>query len=686
MSNKINISSSGRNIIFYIVLSVVMLAVYAQVYQFDFVNIDDNVYVTENNYVRAGLTLDGIRWALTTMYAEFWHPLTWLSLMLDYELCGLNAGGYHLTNLLLHMISALLLFGMFQRTTGAFWPSVFVAAFFALHPLRVESVAWIAERKDVLSVFFWMLTLRFYIHYTEKPAAGRYALALFCFMCGLMSKPLTVSLPVIMILLDYWPLKRFALHRQNVFLLQLKEKLPFFFLSAVFSLITIYAQPKFPIDGWPFSLESRIINAIIAFVVYLKKVFWPYDLAVCYPFYGQAPVWQIVTTVLLVLAVSLACIFLRKRHPYFFVGWFWCLVTMTPVIGIIPAGNNAMADRYLYLPSIGIAILVAWGVRLCVDRGKIRKNFILPAGMTFVALLAVLTWHQCGFWQNSIKLFGHASRVNQENALAQINYGVALANDGKIEEAIHYYHKAMKMIPETTGPIMAYNKMGVAENKLRQLIYVHLGVAYAKQEKFQEAIDYYDKAIGMVPVTPDHVRAYNYRGLVHDKRGQYEKAIEDFNRAVRLDRHDIRAYKNRGLTYAKMGLHQLALENFHIAARMNPLDADVYKNRGISYAGLGQYQNALDDFQRALTLVPGDFRVYYNRGVAYTELRRYREAFEEFNTAIRLKPDYAEAYSYRGAIYLMHGYPEPGCVDVRKACERGRCEILEQAKSKGYCH
>ncbi len=685
MSDKINISPSGRNIIFYIVLSVLMLAVFVQVYQFDFVNIDDQVYVTENYHVQSGITLDGIRWAFTTMYAEFWHPLTWLSLMLDYELYGLNAGGYHLTNVFLHLISSLLLFWLFNRMTGAFWPSAFVAAFFALHPLRVESVAWIAERKDVLSVFFWMLTLCFYILYTEKPAAGRYVLALFCFIGGLMNKPLTVTLPLIMILLDYWPLRRLELRRENLFLWQLKEKLPFFALSLFFSIIAIYAQPRSPIDGWPFSLESRIINAIVSFAVYLKKIFWPGNLAVCYPFYGQAPAWQIVATVLLVLAVSLASILFRKRHPYFFVGWFWCLITIMPVIGIIPAGNNAMADRYLYLPSIGISVLLAWGVLWWVGHEKIRKNFILPAGITFIALLAVLTWHQCGFWQNSIRLFGHASRVNQENALAQINYGVALANEEKIEEAVHYYNKAMNMIPETTGPVMAYNKMGVAENKLRQLIYVHLGSAYAKQEKFQEAIGYYGKAIGMVPVTPDHVRAYNYRGLAHDKLGQYEKAIEDFNQAVRLDRHDISAYKNRGLTYAKMGLHQLALENFQAAVRINPLDADVYKNRGITYAGLGQYQNALDDFQKALTLVPDDFRVYYNRGVAYTELRRYREAFEDFNTAVRLKPDYAEAYSYRGAIYLMHGYTEPGCVDVRKACEGGICGILEQAQSKGYC-
>ena len=242
MLNKINISPGKQKLIVYIVLTVVTLAVFWQVNQFDFINFDDNVYVTENIHIQSGITLDGFRWAFSTTYAEFWHPLTWLSLMFDYQLYGLNAGGYHLTNLILHILSTLLLFWLFNRMTGAIWKSAFVAAFFALHPLHVESVAWIAERKDVLSAFFWMLTLCLYVYYTEKPVIKRYLLVLFSFVLALMSKPMVVTLPVIMILLDYWPLKRFESQKGNLILWQLKEKIPFFILSAVFSIITLYAQ------------------------------------------------------------------------------------------------------------------------------------------------------------------------------------------------------------------------------------------------------------------------------------------------------------------------------------------------------------------------------------------------------------------------------------------------------------
>ena len=685
MSDKINIGPSGRNIIFYMVLTALMLAVYLQVHQFDFVNIDDSVYVTENDYIRSGLTLDGIRWAFTTLYAEFWHPLTWLSLMLDYELYGLHAGGYHLTNLFLHIISSLLLFGMFQRMTGAFWPSAFVAAFFSLHPLRVESVAWVAERKDVLSVFFWMLTLYFYALYTEKPVFRRYLAAVFFFACSLMSKPLTVTLPVIMMLLDYWPLKRFASRRQNLFLWQLKEKLPFFLLSAVFSLIAIYAQPKFPIDGWPFSLESRIINAIISFVLYLQKLFWPYDLAICYPFFGRAPAGQIIAAVLLFFAVSAAVVWMMKKSPCLLVGWLWFIITILPVIGIIPAGNNAMADRYLYLPSIGIAVMIFFGIPLLVGNEKIKKFFLLPAALIFFAVLSGMTWHQCGFWKNSEALFRNASRINEENALAHINYGNALAGEGRLEEAVVYYNKAWGMLPETGGNVMAYNKMGIAENKLRQLIDVSLGNVYTKQKKYQEAVHHYTRAIAMRPITPDHVRTYNFRGTAYSRLGRKKDAIRDFNEAIRLDRRDYRAYNNRGLLYAETGLHRRALQDFNQAVLMNPNNAELYKNRGIACASLKLYQNAFEDFEKALTLVPDDANIYYNRGVAYIELGRHQEAFSDFNEAIRLKADYTNAYHYRGGIYLMYGYAASGCDDARKACQLGNCEILEAAGSKNLC-
>jgi hypothetical protein len=335
MLDKINISSSKNKFIVYIVLTMVTLAVYWQVNKFDFVNIDDPVYIIENHNIQSGITLDGLSWAFNIRSAEFWHPLTWLSFMIDYQFYGLNAGGYHLTNVILHIMSALLLFWLFNRMTGEIWKGAFVAAFFALHPLHVESVAWITERKDVLSAFFWMLTLCLYVYYTEKPAVRRYLFVLISFVCALMSKSMVVTLPLIMILLDYWPLKRFESKKDNLFSWQFKEKLPFFIISAVFSIITLFAQYKMYVQYTIFPFSSRIENALVSFMVYLEKIFWPHDMTFFYPFLNQYPLWQVLAAAIMILFISIAVIVMARRLPYLFMGWMWYVITIAPVIGII---------------------------------------------------------------------------------------------------------------------------------------------------------------------------------------------------------------------------------------------------------------------------------------------------------------------------------------------------------------
>jgi hypothetical protein len=498
MLDKINISPKKQILIVYIVLTVVTLAVFWQVHQYDFINLDDNVYVTENSHIQSGITLEGIRWAFSTTHAEFWHPLTWLSLMFDAQLHGLNPGGYHLTNLILHILSSLLLFWLFNRMTGTVWKSAFVAAFFALHPLRVESIAWISERKDVLSAFFWMLTLCLYVYYTEKPVIRRYLLVFFCFVCGLMSKPIVVTLPVVMILLDYWPLGRFGSQKGNVILWQLREKTLFFILSAVFSIITIYIQPVTHIPNWPPSLESRIINALDSFVIYLGKIFWPRDLTVCYPFLVQVPVWQVWGAVLLIFVISVAVILTIRHLPYLFVGWFWYSVALLPVIGIIQVGNNAMADRYIYLPSIGISIMLAWGIPLLFRSEKMRKKILFPAAIVIIIILSVLTWQQCGYWKNSVTLFSHALHINEYNYQAHINLASYQVKIDKINEAIFYYNKAIR-------------------------------------------------------IKPDQADAYNNRGIAYAKIGHYQRAIEDFNKAIRLQPNNANIHNNRANFYLNQG-------------------------------------------------------------------------------------------------------------------------------------
>ena len=500
MLKKINISSKNQILIINIVLIVVILAVFWQVNHHGFVNLDDDVYVRHNRHIRSGM--EGICWAFSSTYAEFWHPLTWVSLILDYQLYGPNAGGYHLTNLILHILSTLLLFWLFNRMTGAIWKSSFVAALFALHPLHVESVAWISERKDVLSAFFWMMTLCLYVYYTEKPVIRRYLSVLFCFVCALMSKPIVITLPLIMILLDYWPLGRFQSQKiegnmtgvalEKVSLKLLWEKIPFFVLSAVFSIITFYAQHQPYGKGFP--LDSRIANAIVSFMTYPIKILWPHGLVVAYPFLVQIPLWQVLGAILLTAIISAAVIIRAKHMPYLFAGWSWYTITILPVIGIIQVGDVAMADRYSYLPSVGIAVMLAWGIPSMIRSEEIRKKILFPAGFAVLAIMAVLSWKQCSYWNNSIDLFSHALRVTKDNFIAHNGFGYALYEKGKMEEAV---------------------------------------------DQFNEAI----------LIAPRYAYAYNNRGSAYVKLGRYQSAMEDFNKAIDLKQDYADAYNNRAFAY-----------------------------------------------------------------------------------------------------------------------------------------
>jgi tetratricopeptide (TPR) repeat protein len=639
MLNKINISPREQVLIVYIVLTVVTFAVFWQVNQFDFVNFDDNIYVTENSHVQSGITSDGFHWAFSTRYFKLWHPLVWLSFMLDYQLIGLNAGGYHITNLLLHIMSTLLLFWLFYRMTGAIWKSAFVAAFFALHPLHVESVAWIAERKDVLSAFFWMLTLCLYVYYTEKPVIKRYLLVLLGFVCALMSKPMVVTLPVIMILLDYWPLKRFQLKETGNNLKEVTpgkgplwlfwEKIPFFILSAVIVIITLYG-PSEPHRKY-FSLGSRLANAPVSFVTYLEKTFWPHDLAAFYPFSFQLPSWQVLGAVLLIIVISAAVIVSVKRLPYLFVGWLWYAITLLPVIGIIQIWLYAIADRYHYLPSIGIAVMLAWGIPHLFPREDIRTKILFPMGVVFIAILSFITWHQCGYWKNAITLFSHALQVTRDNYVAQSNLASALLGKGKIKEAIDHFNKA-------------------------------------------------------ISITANYAGDYQGRGGAYDKLNQHKRAIEDYSKAIRLQPELFLAYYSRGISYNELGHYQLAIEDFNKAILLKPDYADAFNNRGSNYFKLGLYQRAFEDFNKAILLKPDYADAYNNRGSAYFKLGHYKLAIEDINKAICLKPDYADAYNNLAIFYLNQDNKELGCFYARKGCALEVCKILDTLKGKGFCH
>ncbi|PKN51619.1 MAG: hypothetical protein CVU55_11815 [Deltaproteobacteria bacterium HGW-Deltaproteobacteria-13] len=663
MSNKININPSKQILIVYIFLTLATLTVFGQVYQYNFVNIDDEVYVTQNSHVQSGITLEGLRWAFSTTYGEFWHPLIWLSLMFDYQLYGLNAAGFHVTNLILHILSTLLLFWLFNRMTGSIWRSAFVAALFALHPLHVESVAWIAERKDVLSAFFWMMTLCLYVYFTEKPVFRRYLLVVFGFACALMSKPMVVTLPVIMILLDYWPLKRFESKKNNWIFWQLKEKIPLFFLSAIFSIVTIYTQSN-P-SAKHFSPGSRLANAPVSFITYLEKTFWPHDLAVFYPFSDKLPLGQVLGFTLLIIVISIAIIVMVRRLPYLFVGWLWYAITILPVIGILQTGDFSMADRYHYLPSIGIAVMLAWGVPLLFRHENTLKKILFPAGITVLAVLAVLTWQQSGYWKNNIALFGHALQVTKDNYIAHGNLGVALFNEGKNEKAIYHYNKAIAIMPDQI------------------LLYDNRGSAYAQLGRYQLALDDFNKAIRM---RTDYAGSYNFRGVLYAKLEQQKLAIDDFNQAISLKPDYADSYNYRGKSYAAIGQHQRAIEDFSEAIRLKPDYADSYNRRGAEYTAIGRHQLAINDFSEAIRLDPVDFKAYNNRGFVYAVFGQYQMAIKDFDKAISLKKNYTNAYSNRATVYLNLGNKNQGCSDAQKACTLGAGKTLEWAKARGYCN
>jgi Flp pilus assembly protein TadD len=529
MSDKSIFSKKTQQLIIYLLLIVVTLAVYWQINKFDFINFDDVLYITENSIIKSGISSEGFYWAFGSKYFGLWNPLVWISFMLDYQLYDLNAGGYHLTNLILHILSTLLLFRLFHRMTGAVWKSAFVAALFALHPLHVESVAWISERKDVLSAFFWMLTLCCYVYYTEKPMIKRYLLVLFSFVLALMSKPMVITLPVIMMLLDYWPLKRFPSQKSNWFLWQLKEKWPFFFLSLILLFTTFYT-PGNHVSYQLLPLEVRLANAPIAFMTYLLKTFWPFSLVVFYPFPAHIPTWQAWGTLLLIISISIFVMIAAKHRPHLFVGWLWFMITIALVIGIRQIGEFSMADRYHYLPSVGIGIMIAWGIPLLFPTETLRNKILFPAAMVFFMILSLLTWQQCGHWKNSIELWQHALNVTDNNYMAHNNLASALLEKGETQQAIYHYDQAIRI---NKYPAANYNK----------------GVIYFRLGQYQRAILSFSDAIR---VRPDYAEVYYNLGIIYHALGQSQVAIKNFNEAIRIMPNHANAYNNRAFIYLNM--------------------------------------------------------------------------------------------------------------------------------------
>ncbi|HLA28294.1 MAG TPA: tetratricopeptide repeat protein [Syntrophales bacterium] len=516
-----------------ITLIIINLLIFDQVRDFDFVHYDDDAYVAGNRHVQAGLTLSSIRWAFTATDAGFWHPLTWLSLMLDHEMYGGNAGGYHGTNLIWHMLNSLLLFFVFSMMTGALWRSAFVAALFALHPLHVESVAWIAERKDVLSTFFWLLTMGAYLYYVKRPVVSRYLLILLFFSLGLMAKPMLVTLPCVLLLLDFWPLDRAQVLLKaaqadcqtitggvrpriltGLFPL-IMEKIPLLILSTIAAFVVYYTETRAgalsSLEAFP--LTMRTSHALVSYFVYLGKTFWPVNLAVFYPHPGQWPYLAVLTALSFLGAITFGFLRYSLRFPYAAVGWLWYLGAMAPVIGFIQLGTQGMADRYTYVPLIGIFVIIAWGAPDVLKRWRFQVAVISLAAVAILFVLGYLSWRQTGYWRNAETLFRHTAKVTSNNYLAHNNLGAALARQGKIEAAIMQYEEALKIIPLYADALF------------------NIGQALSARGRLEEAEERYRESLQS---KPSFVEAHNNLGIVLARQGKTEEAVQHFAAALRL--------------------------------------------------------------------------------------------------------------------------------------------------------
>ena len=640
----------------------------------DFVNFDDDRLITENIHVQSGINAENIKWAFTNSSLEYWHPLTWLSIMLEWRLFGANASGYHLVSLLLHIGAVLFLFLFLNKTTKCLWPSAFVAALFALHPLRVESVAWAAEHKDVLSMFFGMATLYAYAYYVEKPQISKYLLCLLLFVLSLMSKPTLVTLPCVLLLLDYWPLARLqkqltpvnipvvaeqktgkkkskqskaASPMEKKIAVPVKstspsignilwEKAPFFLLSLALGAMLIWQlradNQMVSLQVNPFS--ERLMNSIVSYVSYLWKTFCPSGLAVFYPYEHSFQFWQVFGAASVLLLISVAVVYMVKRAPFLAVGWFWYLGTLFPVIGLMQAGDQAMADRYTYFPSVGIGIMLTWGIVYLLPKENFRKIIMIPAAAIVLTVLTVLTWQQCGYWKNGIELFNHALQATKNNYLAHYGLGFALATDGKTEKAITHFRAALQINPDDYDT------------------HYNLALALRKQGLLDEAIVHFRKALKSHN-NYTKAKVHNNLAVCLDEQGMHEEAITHYFEAIKNNSTEYFAYVNLANALARQGKVEEACTYYRKALSINPDDSTIHISIGTILGKQRKHDEALYHFRQALRVNPADPVICFNLGIALASTGKIEEAIEYLRRAVYLKPDYEEARQVLGVVLAI---------------------------------
>ena len=558
--------------------------VFGQTLWHDFVNYDDPRYVYENTRITGGLSISGIAWAFTHIHSLNWHPLTTISHMLDCQLFGLKPGWHHFTNVLLHSLAAILLFRALEQITGAVWRSAFVGAVFAIHPLHVESVAWIAERKDVLSGVFFMLTLLAYVCYVRSPQVGRYLVVVFVFACGLMSKPMLVTLPFVLLLLDYWPLARI----KGQFGKRVLEKIPLIALSAVSSIITFLVQKGVVGRAEDLPILERINNAVISYVLYIWQMLWPVNLAVFYPHpENRLPFWEIASCLLLLICITAVAIGLRKQRPYLVTGWLWYLGMLVPVIGLVQVGWQGRADRYTYLPEIGLYIAATWGVTELTAVYRHQRTILSTAATLVIGALSLCACVQTSYWGDSETLFRHALAVTTNNDVAENNLGIVFLGQGKVDEAISLLQSAVDLRPDNSP--------------------AHENLAKALLQKGQvtDALIHYRK---LLELQPDNMEVHNIVGTILVQQGRAAEGVEEWQKVLAIQPDNGNAMSNLAWVFAtsperslRNGSHavQLAEQAVRISGGRIPI---LFRTLAAAYAESGRFSEAIKTAQQGIEL------------------------------------------------------------------------------------
>jgi len=629
-------------------LVVLVFLVFGQTYGHRFINYDDSSYVYDNPQILKGLNLEGIAWAFTHVHSDNWHPLTTISHMADCQMYGLWAGGHHLTNVVLHAAAAVLLFFALRELTGAFWRCAFVAAVFAIHPLRVESVAWVAERKDVLSGVFFMLTLWAYARYVRRPANRRgYAMVMLWFAAGLMSKPMLVTVPFVLLLLDYWPLGRLQKAAQLPHLVV--EKLPLMALSLLSCMATLFSQTASIRSFEDFSIPIRIGNALVAYVAYLGKMIYPANLAVFYPLWkGGWPMWEVILAALLLAGLTAAAWLLRRKHPALLVGWCWYLGMLVPVIGLVQVGVQAYADRYTYLPLIGPVAALAW---VAVDgAGKWRHRNVVLGGVSAVLLgvLALADHRQTSYWLDDTTLWTHALGCTRNNYVAHNNLGLEFLVQTRTEEAEIHFREA------------------IAANPLFAKAHYNMGCVRMLQQRWEEAVACFQKA---AELDPSMAEAHNNMGNLFVKLGRREEAAAQYQQTLAIKPGYPEAHNNLGNLYLLGGMKVEAEAEFKEALRLKPDYSDAHSNLGNALLEWGRKEEGVAHLQEVLRLGPASPEVFINLGWTLFELGRAEESLACLREALRLQPDYPEAHNNLGSVLFQQGRVEEAIRHMEKSVE-----------------